>query len=107
MYRNINNLIESIKYQVDNSDDTVQDIIHEIVDIEVSNNSWRFNKMIIEDDYNTDIIDAIIKYNNTSGDDCLFDENDKIYIYARIAYMLIIDETRKEFTNYIVELNEY
>lgn len=103
MYRNINNIIESIRYRVEESKENFEDVIIEVIDFEVSCNNWYLNHQIIEQDYNSDIITAIIKYKNEYGELDINDENDKFNIYSKLAFTYIYDEAYKEWNDYLEE----
>lgn len=103
MYRNIDGVFESVKYNVENTDEHIDDIMHEVVDTEVSRNSWFLNHQIIEIDYDSDIITAIINYKNEYGD---FDIIDRNNAYARLAYPYIMNDLRKLWDEHLEELND-
>lgn len=103
MYRNIDDLMESVKYEVEESDEHIEDIIHRVVDTEVSNNTWYLNCQVIEVDYDSDIITAINNYNREYGD---IDLTERISAYAQLAFPYIIASVRKLWEEHVEELND-
>ena len=107
-YHNINSIIESVKYTLkENPTSDLGDIMHEIVDIEVSYNQLNYNKHIIQDYFDMDVIDVLIEYQKEYGDiEPIKTEQDKYSLYARLAYFLIMKQLREKYDEEEEELDD-
>lgn len=99
MYINIEELVNTIveRFNDDDNTDDIYDIIRDEIDIEISNNNYKGNKLMIEDYYEKDIIDAINEYKEEYGE---LDITDKEQTYALLCHKYIFDDI---ISNAIIE----